>query len=53
VDADRRDFDLALTPLAQWAASLREMYEVLVSQGFTEDQALTILVAIMRPQVAE
>ena len=53
MDADRPNFDLTVTPLAQWAATLRELYEALTSQGFTEEQALTIVVAFMRPQVAE
>lgn len=47
---DGEQQDLAITPLAEWAAMCRELFESLVAQGFSEDQALAMVVAMMRPQ---
>jgi hypothetical protein len=41
---------MTLTPLAQWALAAREMYEALSSAGFTEEQALTMVADLLRPQ---
>jgi hypothetical protein len=42
-----RDDDF-LTPLAQGAAQLRELFEAYVAAGFTERQALQLLKALIR-----